>query len=1110
MRLLLFLAALPLMAQNYTGDVVYTFTSNVSQTTSGGSVVFSWSSGNWCPVGTCTLDLITYSHAGKSVVNETVANCSGCLTLNPTQASIYFLRLQCPSCASGGTNTGILQGHILWIAIGAGASGSITQLLTATATSSSTVGPGIPSVSPVGQMVEMTFSDTAPGCSTFVGGGLVPVGCSGNVSNPALDAWGYCTWTGALGESYTTHSFYSGGAPSGNGNYWKVRFTPPVADTWSTACIFTDPGNYKTFTNSNLFTSVSDPNFHGVLRINPSFPTEFQTADGAPFYPLGVNAQCTPYLGDGNGGCINLAKGETIGEGPSPLNGSTVNAGGAFGNSIGAYLNAGVNFFSIQDDSTQNFLTDNTSSGSLNLTFGYYGVGLSNGFVKTTGGLALDSGLRTVQGLRSHSLMTCEYAPGNTYFNTIANGNPFTNPNATFLWFLGLQYCIDRFGSLTDGYIFGNETGFTQPIIDSSSLWMKQQDPYGRLVSVSVSSGNGTYSAGPNIDINNSHRSFSSVTGSTPTVAAISGAAGTGTILSCQAASSFCNTPVVFGEIQTSVPELPPANLQTRSTIWAAFFDGFATSMIYPSGISSGAGSFYGTPQFSQVAKFSSFVQNFPASATQLLPSFSGQSCGGCTLSVAAMGSAAEIGGYVWNATSTVAVATASITLVWPRANMNCNTFSPLTGAIISSFTGPSSTGSHAVTLPTITSSGVYYPDIVFACWSPATPVITTVMLRDGSLTPATTYSQTVVAQGGTGPYTYRVTQGSLPPGLALNATTGNISGTATTSGFWHFTIVGTDSTSTQTLPQNFILPVMPLPTMGNTTLDNVPIGYSLHSPNSQSVVVGGCQPVAASLSGTLNGTLAYVTGAMAFTGIASSAATLTMTPSVTDACGNTLSGSPTVTAIIPSPTIASNVVMQTASVPAITQGYLYSIQVIARQNSGTTTIANTSGSLPTGLTIQNSGSSESGNTVFQLAGIVSGTTQTASIAPTDTSGLGLAQSYVFTVNSAPSITTGSLPAYSSTAPYLATINTTGGSQPNWCELSPGSAQLPAGFYLDPVINTLYGPPLGGTTAYSISISCWDLNHAGATTAFTISPSPGMPTSSSYGGSISNGGSSIK
>ena len=55
-------------------------------------------------------------------------------------------------------------------------------------------------------------------------------------------------------------------------------------------------------------------------------------------------------------------------------------------------------------------------------------------------------------------------------------------------------------------------------------------------------------------------------------------------------------------------------------------------------------------------------------------------------------------------------------------------------------------------------------------------------------------YNQTVSASGGVAPYTYSVSGGSLPAGLALNPSTGAITGTPTTSGPATFTIRAADS----------------------------------------------------------------------------------------------------------------------------------------------------------------------------------------------------------------------------------------------------------------------------------------------------------------------------
>ena len=85
------------------------------------------------------------------------------------------------------------------------------------------------------------------------------------------------------------------------------------------------------------------------------------------------------------------------------------------------------------------------------------------------------------------------------------------------------------------------------------------------------------------------------------------------------------------------------------------------------------------------------------------------------------------------------------------------------------------------------------YVSILVNARAPSCPTIT---LSPTVLTPGVPgifYSQTITASGGTGPYSFVVSGGALPSGLALSSA-GTVSGTPTTEGASSFTVTATDT----------------------------------------------------------------------------------------------------------------------------------------------------------------------------------------------------------------------------------------------------------------------------------------------------------------------------
>ena len=104
------------------------------------------------------------------------------------------------------------------------------------------------------------------------------------------------------------------------------------------------------------------------------------------------------------------------------------------------------------------------------------------------------------------------------------------------------------------------------------------------------------------------------------------------------------------------------------------------------------------------------------------------------------------------------------------------------------------------------------------------------------------TYSQTNVGSGGTTPYTYSVSAGTLPAGTTLNTSTGTVSGTPTAAGAFSYTIKVTDSGSPAQTASNTATGTIGVATT-TTTLTSSPNPSSYTQPVAFTATVAGSSP---------------------------------------------------------------------------------------------------------------------------------------------------------------------------------------------------------------------------------------------------------------------------
>ena len=357
---------------------------------------------------------------------------------------------------------------------------------------------------------------------------------------------------------------------------------------------------------------------------------------------------------------------------------------------------------------------------------------------------------------------------------------------------------------------------------------------------------------------------------------------------------------------------------------------------------------------------------------------------------------------------------------------------------------------------------------------------ITTATLPNWTVNQA--YTQTVSVIGGVSPYSFALTTGSLPTGLSLNSSTGVITGTpSTTSGSpFAFTISVTDSVNSVT-NASYSVTINPTPTIATTTLPD----WTVNAAYSQTITVaGGTNPdTFAVTSGSLPTglTLNSNTGAITGTPNTTSGSPFAFTISATDAAGAVASRNY-------SEAINTAISITTTTLPSGTLNQSYSQTIGVSGGTNPDTFAITSGSLPTGLTLNSSTGALTGTPTT-----ATGSPFTFTITATDAAGSAASKSYTLTIIAPLTITTTTLPNGTINQHYSQTISVSGGTNPDTFALTSGA--LPPGITLNSASGVISGTSTATVGSFNFTVTATDAVNDTTSQSYHIVINPALTIS---------------
>ncbi len=385
---------------------------------------------------------------------------------------------------------------------------------------------------------------------------------------------------------------------------------------------------------------------------------------------------------------------------------------------------------------------------------------------------------------------------------------------------------------------------------------------------------------------------------------------------------------------------------------------------------------------------------------------------------------------------------------------------------------------------------------------------ITTLTLPDGQV--SAPYATTLIAIGGTKPYAWTISAGSLPAGLTLNAASGSISGTSTQSGSFSVTIQAKDaSTPQQTAGKVLSLHVAAAVSPVQIVTTSLVGGQVSSAYGATVTATGGTTPYSWSISaGALPNGLT-LSGAGQISGTPTAAGTSTFTVKVTDASTPAKTATASLSIVIAAAPVPPVQVTTTSLAGGQVSG-AYSATVAASGGTTPYSWSVSAGALPNGLTLSGAGQISGTPTT---SGTVSFTVRVAdSSAPAKTATANLSIAVAAVVTPPVTISTSSLPGGTVSSAYSSTLAAAGGTTPYIWSLSAGS--LPAGLSLSSSGVISGTPTAAGTVSFTVRVADSSAPAKTATAnlsiavAAVVTPPVTISTSSLPGGTVSSAYSS--